>query len=94
MQFYCGMDLSARECQVCVLDEELSLLVQQKVRHELPGILRLIEPFNSMGRTNWRASSCSVSRSPPLRPSCWPPYRIAPRATAGSRAQAWGRSWR
>jgi transposase len=45
MTFYCGMDLSARDCQVCVIDEDLSCLVQQKVRHDLPALLRLIEPF-------------------------------------------------
>lgn len=45
MPFYCGMDLSARDCQVCVIDENLALLVQQKVRNELSRILRLIEPF-------------------------------------------------
>ncbi len=47
MTFYCGMDLSARDCQVCVIDEDLSCLVQQKVRNELPSILRLIEPFKA-----------------------------------------------
>jgi hypothetical protein len=36
MTFYCGMDLSARGCQVCVIDEDLSCLVQQKVRNDLP----------------------------------------------------------
>jgi transposase len=45
MKFYCGMDLSARDCQVCVIDDNLSLLVQQKVRNELPSIITLIEPF-------------------------------------------------
>ena len=45
MRFYCGMDLSARECQVCVIDEDLSILVQEKARNELPRILHLIEPF-------------------------------------------------
>jgi transposase len=45
MPFYCGMDLSARDCQVCVLAEDLSLLVQEKVHNELPRILKVIEPF-------------------------------------------------
>jgi hypothetical protein len=45
MPFSCGMDLSARACQVCVIDEDLSPLVQKKVRHELPRIIRPIEPF-------------------------------------------------
>jgi transposase len=45
MTFYCGMDLSARGCQVCVVAEDLSCLLQQKVRNDLPALLRLIEPF-------------------------------------------------
>jgi transposase len=45
MPFYGGMDLSARDCQGCVIDEDLSRLVQAKVRNELPRILKLIEPF-------------------------------------------------
>lgn len=45
MTFYCGMDLSARDCHVCVIDADLSCLVQQKVRNDLPALLRLIEPF-------------------------------------------------
>jgi transposase len=45
MSFYWGMNLRARDCQVCVIDEDLSVLVQQKVRNELSSILRLIEPF-------------------------------------------------
>jgi len=39
------MDLGARHCQVCVIDEDLSIHVQQKVRNELPRIIHLIEPF-------------------------------------------------
>jgi transposase len=45
MTFDCGMDLSARDGHVCVIDEDLSCLVQQKVRNDLPALLRLIEPF-------------------------------------------------
>lgn len=45
MRFYCGIDLSARHSQVCVIDEELSVLVQERVRNELPRIRRLIEPY-------------------------------------------------
>jgi transposase len=43
--FYCGMDLSARDCQVCVIDEALSLVAQEKVQNDLARILKLIEPF-------------------------------------------------
>jgi transposase len=41
------MDLSARDGQVCVIDAALSLLVQEKVRNELPRLLQLIEPFKA-----------------------------------------------
>ena len=36
MKFYCGIDLSARDCQVCVIDEQLKVMVQQKLRNEVP----------------------------------------------------------
>ena len=45
MRFYCGLDLSARTCQVCVVDENMKVFVQQKVRNELFLIIRLIEPY-------------------------------------------------
>jgi transposase len=47
MPFYCGMDLSARDCQVCVIDEALSLLVQEKVQTDLSRLMKLIEPFKA-----------------------------------------------
>ena len=40
MKFYCGIDLSARDCHVCVIDEQLQVMVQQKLRNKLPGICR------------------------------------------------------
>lgn len=45
MRFYCGLDLSARTCQVCVIDEDLSVLVQEKVPNELSRIMELVEPY-------------------------------------------------
>ena len=45
MQFYCGIDLSARTSQVCVIDEGMSVLVQEKVTNELHRITGLIEPY-------------------------------------------------
>ena len=45
MQFYCGIDLSSRSSQVCVVDERISVLVQQKAPNELPRIIELIEPY-------------------------------------------------
>ncbi len=29
MKFYCGIDLSARDCHLCVMDEQLKIMVQQ-----------------------------------------------------------------
>jgi transposase len=51
MKFYCGIDLSARSSQVCVVDEEISVLVQEKVPNELPRIIDLIGPFRETLRT-------------------------------------------
>src|SRR5258708_9732737 len=45
MKFYCGIDLSARDCHVCVIDEQLKVVVQQKLRNELPKICQLLEPY-------------------------------------------------
>ena len=47
MKFYCGIDLSARDCHVCVIDEQLQVMVQQKLRNELPKICRLLEPYKA-----------------------------------------------
>ena len=45
MRYYCGLDLSSRDCQVCVIQEDLDILIQKKVRNELPIIVKLIEPY-------------------------------------------------
>lgn len=45
MAFYCGIDLSARTSQVCVIDEDISVLVQEKVSNELARITDRIEPY-------------------------------------------------
>ena len=45
MQYYSGMDLSARHCQVCVIDEEITVHVQERAPNELPRIIELIEPY-------------------------------------------------
>jgi uncharacterized Fe-S cluster-containing protein len=47
MKFYCGIDLSARNCHVCVIDEQLKVTVQQKLRNELPEICRLLAPYKA-----------------------------------------------
>ena len=48
MKFYCGIDLSARDCHVCVIDEQLKIVVQQKLRNELPKIVQLLEPARGL----------------------------------------------
>lgn len=45
MQYYSGLDLSARTCQVCVIDEKISVLVQKNVSNELPQVIKLLEPY-------------------------------------------------
>lgn len=45
MKYYCGLDLSARDCQVCVIDDDLEILVQKKVKNDLSKITELLEPF-------------------------------------------------
>src|SRR2546421_1214257 len=51
MKFYCGIDLSARDCHVCVIDEQLKVMVQQKLRNELPKIVQLLEPYKANLKT-------------------------------------------
>ncbi len=43
--FYCGIDLSARDSHLCVVDETLSIHLQQKAANELPRISNLLLPF-------------------------------------------------
>src|SRR5207302_8321915 len=47
MKFYCGIDLSARDCHVCVIDEQLKIVVQQKLRNELAKICQLLAPYKA-----------------------------------------------
>ena len=51
MQFYCGIDLSARTSQVCVIDEDISVRVQEKAPNELHRITDLMEPYKGALRT-------------------------------------------
>src|SRR5918999_3012245 len=48
LMFYCGIDLSARHSHICVLDENLSVLLQQKAANELPRIAHLLDPFKPL----------------------------------------------
>jgi transposase len=43
--FYCGIDLSARDSHLCVLDDNLSILLQRKAKNVLPIISSLLDPF-------------------------------------------------
>lgn len=43
--FYCGIDLSARESHLCVVDDNLSIHLQMKAANELPLISDLLLPF-------------------------------------------------
>lgn len=47
MRFYSGIDLGARESQLCVIDDELSIQVEKKVRNELPRIVSILQPFKA-----------------------------------------------
>jgi len=49
MKFYCGIDLSARNCQVRVIDEQQPVLVQQKLRALLPKVRRYYESRRILG---------------------------------------------
>ncbi len=45
MEFYCGIDLHAKSSQVCVIDGEGEVHVNQKVPNRLRGLLSILEPF-------------------------------------------------
>ena len=47
MNFYCGIDLSARDCHLCVIDEQLQIKVQQELRNDLPGIIKLLQRYQA-----------------------------------------------
>jgi len=42
MKFYCGIDLSARDCHVCVINESVKIVVQQKLLNDLKKIIKLL----------------------------------------------------
>jgi len=46
MKFYCGIDLGARNSQVCMIDDDLNIHLQQKIPNDLPRIIHKIDPFN------------------------------------------------
>ncbi len=47
MKFYCGIDLSARDCHICVIDGRVKIVWEQKVRNDIKRITKLLEPFKA-----------------------------------------------
>src|SRR2546427_9004697 len=47
MKFYCGIDLSARDCHVCVIDAQLKIMVQQKLRNDLARVCQVLAPYKA-----------------------------------------------
>src|SRR5438105_8806151 len=47
MKFYCGIDLSARDCHVCVIDESRTIVAPHKMRNDLSGIIKLLRPYKA-----------------------------------------------
>ena len=47
MRFYCGIDLHARDCFLCVIDDQDKIHLKSKVSNHLPTILDRLEAFSS-----------------------------------------------
>jgi transposase len=47
MKYYCGIDLSARDCQLCVIDEQVQVVWEQKMRNEIKRITKVLTPFKA-----------------------------------------------
>lgn len=47
MSFYCGIDLGARESQLCVVNNQLKRLLEIKVPNKLEQIKRLLAPYKA-----------------------------------------------
>src|SRR5258708_1109597 len=47
MKFYCGIDLRARDCHVCVIDQQLREGGKKKLRNEVAKIIQLLEPYKA-----------------------------------------------
>jgi transposase len=46
MRFYCGIDLHAKDCFLCVIDDEDKIHLKSKVPNHLSSILHRLEPFS------------------------------------------------
>src|SRR5882724_6099780 len=47
MSFYCGIDLSARESQICVIDKGVKKVLEVKVPNKLEHIKQLLAPYQA-----------------------------------------------
>lgn len=47
MSFYCGIDLGARESQICVVNKQLKKALELKTPNNLEGIKRMLEPYKA-----------------------------------------------
>src|SRR5260370_39936419 len=47
MKYRCGIDLGARDSQICVIDERVKIVWEQKVRNDIERITKLLEPFKA-----------------------------------------------
>jgi transposase len=45
MNFYCGIDLGARESQICVIDKNVKKVLEIKTRNNLESIKQLLQPY-------------------------------------------------
>jgi hypothetical protein len=57
MSFYCGIDLSARESQICVIDKGVKKVLEVKVPNKLEHIKQLLAPYKADCRSWWKAPS-------------------------------------
>lgn len=46
MRFYCGIDLHAKDCFLCVIDDQDRIHLRSKVPNHLPSILDRLEAFS------------------------------------------------
>jgi transposase len=46
MRFYCGIDLHAKDCFLCVIDEKYRVYLREKVANDLEVILNFLGSFS------------------------------------------------
>jgi transposase len=47
MSFYCGIDLGARESQICVINKRVKKVLELKTRNKLEVIKQVLEPYKA-----------------------------------------------